>query len=286
MAPKKVALMQEFTKGLIKENPVLRLILGTCPTLAVTTSTKNGLGMGLAATFVLIGSNLIISMLRKVIPDKVRIPAFITIIAGFVTIIQMLMQAFLPELNDALGIFIPLITVNCIILARAEMFANKNAVLPSVLDGLGMGIGFTSALFLMGSIREIIGNGTILDIPLPVLQAGGWIEPTSIFILPPGGFFVFGVLIALANRLSDKLDANKAQDTDICAGATSDQAACLLCGACSIGREFRREQGFKADVVMPPDSNGAGPAASPSPGPATDANADRDADTNQGGKLS
>ncbi len=263
MAAKKLTLMQEFSKGLIKENPVLRLILGTCPTLAVTTSTKNGIGMGLAATFVLIGSNLIIALLRKVIPDKVRIPAFITVIAGFVTIVQMLMQAFLPDLNDALGIFIPLITVNCIILARAEMFASKNAVLPSVLDGLGMGIGFTSALFLMGAIREIIGNGSLFDIALPVLRSGGWIEPTSIFILPPGGFFVFGVLIALANRLSDKLDANKEQTTDICAGAISDQSACLLCGACSIGREFRRKEGFKdeADVTKAPKDEG--PAAPP-----------------------
>jgi electron transport complex protein RnfE len=244
MAPKKVTLLQEFNKGLIKENPVLRLILGTCPTLAVTTSAENGIGMGLAATFVLVGSNLIIALLRKVIPDKVRIPAFITIIAGFVTIVQMLMQAYLPDLNAALGIFIPLITVNCIILARAEMFASKNAVLPSIMDGLGMGIGFTAALTLMGSIREIIGNGTIFGIGIPVLQAGGWIEPTLILILPPGGFFVFGLLIAVANRLSEKLDAkNEDQTTDICAGATNDQTACLLCGACSLGREFRKQGG-------------------------------------------
>ena len=256
MSPKKKTLMQEFSKGLIRENPVLRLVLGTCPTLAVTTTTKNGIGMGLAATFVLIGSNLIISMLRKVIPDKVRIPAYITVIAGFVSIVQMLMQAYLPDLNKSLGIFIPLITVNCIILARAEMFANKNPVLPSVIDGLGMGIGFTSALFLMGGIREIIGNGTFLDIPLPVLQAGGWIEPTIIMILPPGGFFVFGLLIALANYLSEKLDKKDKSLVDplaeACVGAINEKAACALCGACSIGTRYREEEGFKDNAGQSP----------------------------------
>lgn len=255
MAVKKRSLGFEFTKGLIRENPVLRLVLGTCPTLAVTTTTKNGIGMGLAATFVLIGSNLFISLLRKIIPDKVRIPAYITVIAGFVSIVQMLMQAFLPELNKSLGIFIPLITVNCIILARAEMFANKNPILPSVIDGLGMGIGFTSALFLMGSIREIIGNGTFLDIPLPVLQAGGWIEPTIIMILPPGGFFVFGLLMAVANSLAAKLDKREKSVNDplaeVCAGAINEQAACALCGACSIGTRYRSEQGFKDNPGTP-----------------------------------
>ena len=255
MAGKKRSLMSEFTKGLVIENPVLRLVLGTCPTLAVTTTTKNGIGMGLAATFVLIGSNLFISILRKVIPDKVRIPAYITVIAGFVSIVQMLMQAFLPELNKSLGIFIPLITVNCIILARAEMFANKNPILPSVIDGLGMGIGFTSALFLMGSIREIIGNGTFLDIPLPVLQAGGWIEPTIIMILPPGGFFVFGLLMAVANSLAAKLDKHDKGVNDplaeVCAGAINEQSACALCGACSIGTRYRSEQGFKDNPGTP-----------------------------------
>ena len=237
MAPrKKVSLRQEFTKGLILENPVLRLILGTCPTLAVTTTTKNGIGMGLAATFVLVGSNLVISALRKVIPDKVRIPAFITVIAGFVTIVQLLMQAFLPELNDALGIFIPLITVNCIILARAEMFASKRPVLPSIVDGLGMGVGFTAALFCIGAIREILGNGSFMDISLPVLQAGGTIEPVLILILPPGGFFVFGIMVAVAQHLSNRtINKNQTVD-DVCAGAISDEAACLLCGGCSLGQ--------------------------------------------------
>lgn len=250
MAPKKRSLTYEFSKGLVRENPVLRLLLGTCPTLAVTTSTKNGIGMGLAATFVLVGSNLIVSLLRKSIPDKVRIPAFITVIAGFVSIVQMLMQAYLPELNKSLGIFIPLITVNCIILARAEMFASKNAVLPSVVDGLGMGVGFTAALFLMGSIREILGNGTFLDIPLPALQTGGWIEPMIIMILPPGGFFVFGILIALANKLSEQMDKKK--DTGVkdplaeqIVGAVNEASACAMCGACSVGTKFRETHGFK-----------------------------------------
>ena len=177
-------LPKTFTKGLIAENPVLRLCLGTCPTLAVTTSLFNGIGMGLAATLVLICSNVVISLLRKVIPDKVRIPAYIIIIAGFVTMVQMLVQAFLPAINDALGIFLPLIVVNCIILGRAEAFASKNTVLLSAADGLGMGVGFTLALTLMGGIRELLGAGTLLGIPLVK-------EPMLIFIMAPGGFFVF-----------------------------------------------------------------------------------------------
>ncbi|MBQ2825457.1 MAG: electron transport complex subunit E, partial [Clostridia bacterium] len=152
--------LKEVTKGIIKENPVLTLVLGTCPTLAVTTAASNAIGMGLAATIVLIGSNAVISALRKVIPDKVRIPAYITIIATFVTIVQMIVKAFAPAIDESLGIFLPLIVVNCIILGRAEMFASKNPVIPSMLDGLGMGIGFTAALLLMGSIRELLGAGT------------------------------------------------------------------------------------------------------------------------------
>ncbi len=193
--------MTTLTKGVIKENPVLRLVLGTCPTLAITTAAINGIGMGVAATLVLIGSNAVISLLRNVIPDKVRIPAFITIIAAFVSIIQMLVKAFLPSIDAALGIFLPLIVVNCIILARAEMFASKNPVLPSILDAIGMGIGFTAAITLMGMIRELLGAGTIFG--LQVTQ--GAIEPMLIFILPPGGFFVFGVLVALSNKLAVKM---------------------------------------------------------------------------------
>lgn len=192
------SLFKEFSKGIIKENPVLCLVLGTCPTLAVTTSAMNAIGMGVAATVVLVGSNAVISMLRRVIPDKVRIPAYITIIAGFVTIVQMLVQAFAPAINDSLGIYLPLIVVNCIILGRAEMFASKNKVLPSVLDGLGMGVGFTAALLLMGIIRELFGAGTVFG--LPVLS--NFMPPVIIFILAPGGFFVFGMLVALANKLN------------------------------------------------------------------------------------
>ncbi len=188
-----------FTNGIVRENPVLRLVLGTCPTLAVTTSAFNGIGMGIAATLVLLGSNIVISLLRRFIPDKVRIPAFITIIATFVTIVQMLLKAFVPAVNDALGIYLPLIVVNCIILARAEMFACKNPVLPSILDALGMGIGFTAMLFLMGAIRELLGSGTLLSIPL--LSALS-VPPMMVMILPPGGFFVFGILVALANKIA------------------------------------------------------------------------------------
>ncbi|MDD2578646.1 MAG: electron transport complex subunit E [Clostridia bacterium] len=245
MAKKKQQpLLTIFGKGLLRENPVLRLVLGMCPTLAVTTSVENGLGMGLAASFVLISSNLIISLLRNAIPAKVRIPAFITIIAGMVTLVQMLMQAFLPALNESLGIFIPLITVNCIILARAEMFASKNAVLPSVIDGLGMGLGYTAALVLMGTIREIMGNGSFFNLSLPGLQAGGYIEPMLVMILPPGGFFALGILVAFAQKLNAYLDKRERQpaDQDLnCAGAINDQTACLLCGGCSLGQ--RGEQG-------------------------------------------
>ena len=157
-------LFKEFTKGILAENPVLRLVLGTCPTLAVTTAASNAIGMGVAATMVLVCSNAVISVTRKIIPDKVRIPAFITIIAGFVTIVQMLVKAFAPDLDKSLGIYLPLIVVNCIILGRAEMFASKNKVLPSILDGLGMGVGFTATLLLMGSIRELLGAGTLFGV--------------------------------------------------------------------------------------------------------------------------
>lgn len=200
MAKKQKSLKEVFFAGWIKENPTLRLVLGTCPTLAVTTQAVNGLGMGAAATLVLIGSNLVISLLRNVIPDKVRIPAFITIIAGFVTMIQMLVKAFVPALDQSLGIFLPLIVVNCIILGRAESFASKNKPLPSILDGAGMGIGFTICLFLMGSIREIIGNGSWMGM---VINNGSVIQPMLIMILPPGGFFVFGCLVALFNKLAE-----------------------------------------------------------------------------------
>ena len=194
---KNQSLWRVFSKGIIKENPVLCLLLGTCPTLAVTTSASNALGMGVAATLVLICSNCVISLLRRIIPDSVRIPAFITVIAGFVTVVQMLVKAYLPALDESLGIFLPLIVVNCIILGRAEMYASKNPVLPSVLDGLGMGVGFTAAMLLMGMIRELFGAGTLFG--LSVMP--GFYTPITVFILPAGGFFVFGLLIALAGRL-------------------------------------------------------------------------------------
>ena len=187
----KKPLINELTKGILKENPVLCLVLGTCPTLAVTTGVSSALGMGIAATAVLVCSNSVISMLRKVIPDKVRIPAYITIIAAFVTIVQMLIKAYAPTLNEALGVYLPLIVVNCIILGRAEMFASKNGIAASALDGLGMGIGFTAALFLMGSIREILGAGSWFGMNIPLLSQ----SPILIFILPPGGFFVFGIAL-------------------------------------------------------------------------------------------
>ncbi len=221
MAQKKT-LFQEFTKGIIKENPVLCLMLGTCPTLAVTTSASNAIGMGVAATAVLVCSNAVISLLRKVIPDKVRIPAYITIIAGFVTIVQMLVKAFAPAINDSLGIFLPLIVVNCIILGRAEMYASKNPVIPSILDGLGMGVGFTCALLCMGIIRELLGSGTLFGIEILPVQI-------LIFILPPGGFFVFGMLIALANKLNTKA-GKKVKDTP-CSGCPMSKT-CKNFGAC------------------------------------------------------
>ncbi len=189
-----------FTNGLVRENPVLRLVLGTCPTLAVTTTLKGGLGMGVAATVVLVCSNLVVSLLRRVIPDKIRIPAYITIIAGFVSAVQMFVKAYAPSISDSLGIYLPLIVVNCIIFARAEMFAGKNPPLPSVLDGLGMGIGFTAALVLMSSIRELLGSGSLFGIPI----TSGFMSPMLIFILPPGGFFAFGMLIAAANAISER----------------------------------------------------------------------------------
>ncbi len=213
------SLAKEFTKGIIKENPVLCLVLGTCPTLAVSTAAVNAIGMGIAATLVLVCSNAVISLLRKVIPDKVRIPAYITIIAGFVTIVQMLVKAYAPDIDKALGIYLPLIVVNCIILGRAEMFASKNNVLPSILDGLGMGVGFTAALLLMGCIREFFGAGSLFGIPI----TSGFMAPIIIFILPPGGFFVFGMLIALASKL-----ANKEQPVE-----STGCASCPMAASCS-----------------------------------------------------
>ena len=192
--------LYEFTKGIIKENPVLVTLLGMCPTLAVTVLAENGIGMGLATTFVLVCSNAVISLLKNVIPKAVRLPCFIVIIAGFVTFIDFLMKGFLPGLHSALGVFLQLITVNCIILGRAEAFASRNSVGKSVLDGLGMGIGFTLALFAMGSVREILGLGSWLGMKIPYLCD----KPMTIFIMPAGGFFVLGCLIALVNKIANR----------------------------------------------------------------------------------
>jgi electron transport complex protein RnfE len=187
-----------LVNGIIKENPVLVLILGICPTLAVSTQAENAIGMGLATTFVLLGSNAAVSLLRKIIPDKVRIPCYIVFIAGFTTIVKMVVEAYAYNLYQALGIFLPLITVNCIVLGRAEMFANKNSVLDSALDAVGMGAGFTLALFAMASIREIFGSGTWFGIELPVLINNN----IAAFSIAPGGFVVFGLLIAFVNKLT------------------------------------------------------------------------------------
>ena len=190
----KPKLLPELTKGFLKENPVLRLVLGTCPTLAISTSVSAALGMGVAATAVLLFSNIAISALRKVIPDKVRIPAYITIIAGLVTIVQMLVKAYVPAVDKALGIYLPLITVNCIILGRADGYANTHSVAASTFDAIGMGVGFTAALTLMAVVRETLGAGAFAGIHL-------FDTPVGILILPPGGFFIYGCMIALANKL-------------------------------------------------------------------------------------
>lgn len=188
--------LQNFSKGFIKENPVFVLLLGLCPTLGVTTSAINGLGMGLATTFVLVMSNIVVSLVKKGIPDKVRIPSFIVIIASFVTIVELVMQGFMPALFEQLGLFIPLIVVNCLVLGRAEAFASKNTFLSSVIDGLGMGLGFSFALTLLGAVRELLGSGAIFGQKLIDGDA------MLVFVLAPGAFIALGYLIALMRKLS------------------------------------------------------------------------------------
>ena len=191
---------ERLYNGLIKENPTFVLMLGMCPTLAVTTSAINGIGMGLSTTVVLVLSNMLISMLRKIIPDSVRMPAFIVVVASFVTIVQFLLEGFVPSLYDSLGLYIPLIVVNCIILGRAESYASKNPVLPSVFDGIGMGLGFTVGLTSIGIVRELIGSGKIFNFQvLPDTY-----EPITIFILAPGAFFVLAGLTALQNKIKNR----------------------------------------------------------------------------------
>jgi len=194
-----------FLNGVLNENPTFRLVLGVCPTLASTTSATNSIGMGLAATFVLVGSNIVISMLRNMIPDKVRIPAYIVVISTFVTIVQMLIQAFVPSLYEALGLFIPLIVVNCIILARAEAFAGKSSVFLSAADGFGMGLGFTGALLLIGAVRELLGNGTLFGNNI----LGGGFEPMLLAVMAPGGFILFGLILGIVNAITDRIIARK-----------------------------------------------------------------------------
>jgi electron transport complex protein RnfE len=196
---------QNFTKGFIKDNPVFALFLGLCPTLAVTTSAYNGLGMGLATTFVLLMSNLVVAIIKNLIPGKVRIPTFIVVIASFVTIVDMVLEAFVPDLHAQLGIFIPLIVVNCLVLGRSEAFASKNNILSSVIDGLGMGLGFAFALTVLGAVREVLGGGTLTLIPeiaeFNIFKGDGML----VFILPPGAFLALGYLIMLADKLKKKM---------------------------------------------------------------------------------
>lgn len=206
MEVERLKLSKVFYDGLVKENPIFVQLIGMCSVLAVTTSVMNGLAMGLAVTGVLVGSNVVISLFRKVIPDKIRIPAFIVVIATFVTIVEMFMKAYTQDLYNALGIFIPLIVVNCIILARAEAFASKNGVVASAVDGLGMGVGYTLALLILSALREILGAGSIFDIQL----FGPSFEPALIFIMPPGAFILLGILIGIFNSLRKKKSATDA----------------------------------------------------------------------------
>ena len=218
---------ERLMNGLVKENPTFVLMLGMCPTLAVTTSAINGIGMGLSTTAVLIMSNMMISMLRKIIPDSVRMPAFIVIVASFVTIVDFLMEGFVPSLYDSLGLYIPLIVVNCIILGRAESYASKNPVIPSIFDGIGMGLGFTVGLTSIGIVRELIGSGKIFN--MQILPDS--YEPFTIFILAPGAFFVLACLVALKNTVKTNL-ARKGKKVPEAAGCGASCASCGNAAAC------------------------------------------------------
>lgn len=218
---------ERIYNGLVKENPTFVLMLGMCPTLAVTTSATNGIGMGLSTTAVLIMSNMLISMLRKIIPDSVRMPAFIVVVASFVTIVDFLLEGFVPSLYDSLGLYIPLIVVNCIILGRAESYASKNPVLPSIFDGIGMGLGFTVGLTCIGIVRELIGAGQIFGIQVMPDSY----EPFTIFILAPGAFFVLACLVALQNKVKKNL-AKKGKEVPKTAGCDEGCASCASKGIC------------------------------------------------------
>jgi Na+-translocating ferredoxin:NAD+ oxidoreductase subunit E len=220
-----ISLKNEFLKGFLKENPVFVLLLGMCPTLGVTSSAINGLGMGLATTAVLLGSNIVVALVKDLIPEKVRIPAFIVIIASFVTIIDLTMAAYVPALHEQLGLFIPLIVVNCIILGRAEAFASKNTVLTSIVDGMGMGLGFAFALTLLGAVREILGAGAFFGASIPFLAD----NPILVFIMPPGAFIALGFLIAAVNSLRERAENAAARRAAV--KATTDTAAAQKAGA-------------------------------------------------------
>ena len=219
---------KQFKDGLLTQNPVLVQVLGMCSTMAITTSFFNGIGMGVAVTIILTLSNMIIAAMRKIIPDKIRIAMFIVVIAGFVTCVDLSIQAFLPDLANSLGVFIPLIVVNCIILGRAEMFASKNSIGLSALDGLGMGLGFTGTLVVMGSVREVLGAGTLFGVQ--VMPAA--VDPMTVFITPPGGFFVFGCLMALViwieiktnNRKVRSIGCEGCPSAGVCGGKCADKA--------------------------------------------------------------
>ena len=212
-------------RGIVTENPVLILILGTCPTLGMTTTVNSAFSMGIAATIVLICSNVVISALRKIIPDSVRIPCYIVIISGFVTAVQMLLQAFLPPIYDMLGTYLALIVVNCIILGRAELFARKNSVIDSALDGIGMGLGFLVALLLIATIREVIGNGSFAGFTIPYLSE----FKIKVFVEAPGGFLVYGIVIAIVNKLTEKKGGIKKKSFS-CEGCPSASACKGACG--------------------------------------------------------
>ncbi len=232
---------KQFLNGLLKENPTFVLMLGMCPTMAVTTQAIYGLGMGVSTTVVLVLSNMMISALRNIIPDKVRIPAFIGIIASFVTLVQLLLQAFVPFLYEALGIFIPLIVVNCIILGRAESFASKNKIVPSLFDGLGMGLGFTVALTIIGMIREFLGSGQFFGMDIPGICE----NPIRIFGMAPGAFFVLGILTALQNVFKKRGEAKGKDMSKVQSGACGD---CSACGETSCEHRFYDESGVDGPV--------------------------------------
>ncbi len=223
--------LERLKNGIISENPTFVLMLGMCPTLAVTTSAVNGLGMGLTTMVVLAMSNMFISLLRKVIPDKVRIPAFIVIIASFVTVVELLLKAYIPFLYDALGLYIPLIVVNCIILGRAESYASKNGVIPSLFDGVGMGLGFTVALTMIGAVREIIGAGELFGY---AVMPESYV-PCSIFVLAPGAFFVLAVLTAIQNKIKIAGEKKGKDMSKIGSGCSED---CMNCGEKGCAKRF------------------------------------------------